>query len=155
MPRKEVENTLDGGSRITTEVLLFNEGGLMEKTCLNCHAEMPDGARACLRCEAMKEDIGDIDFGEVVDFANQAFSPDQLTQLSAMALTTTRDEFIRSLMVGDCPKCRGDQTRDCENDPDINDNCVGHCLDCGHLWCLECGASLPSETPVCTCFGSA
>ncbi len=48
------------------------------------------------------------------------------------------EEFHRLTMVGDCPKCGSSKTRDCEDSP-LGDSCVGICLDCAVLWCLECG----------------
>lgn len=48
-----------------------------------------------------------------------------------------RDQFVRSIMVGPCPKCGSDNTYDCECNPLLEDNTVGHCLDCDTYWCLE------------------
>jgi hypothetical protein len=31
----------------------------------------------------------------------------------------------------------------------INDICVGHCDNCGYLWCLECGNEIPSGKKGC------
>ena len=50
-----------------------------------------------------------------------------------------RDEFIRAIMVGVCPKCGGEDTYDCENNSLLEDNTIGHCLECETYWCLECG----------------
>ena len=50
-----------------------------------------------------------------------------------------RDRFVRALMVGSCPRCGGENTYDCENNPIFKDVTVGHCLDCETYWCLECG----------------
>ncbi len=56
--------------------------------------------------------------------------------------TDTEEQFISEMMVGECPKCGGERTRDCEEIPEMLDNTVGLCLDCGYLWCLECEGPL-------------
>ncbi len=50
----------------------------------------------------------------------------------------TVKEFIRITMVGECPLCGSENTMDCDDTP-LGDICVGICLDCFSLWCLECG----------------
>ena len=50
-----------------------------------------------------------------------------------------RDKFVREVMVGACPRCNGNNTYDCRNNPAWEDESVGHCLDCETYWCLECG----------------
>ena len=53
--------------------------------------------------------------------------------------SATGEEFVKRIMVGDCPKCGSSKTADCENDPDIDDPCVARCFECGQLWCPDCG----------------
>jgi len=80
-----------------------------------------------------------------------------------------RDDFIREIMIGNCPKCGSPNIHDCsapEFVPDIegkpmkigsecpvarmlDDPCIGHCDDCGYLWCLECCSGLSIENPNC------
>jgi len=67
-----------------------------------------------------------------------------------------RDMFIREIMVGDCPNCGSFNTHDCSKDDFdcevakmVDDPTVGHCDDCGYLWCLECGSELTIENHVC------
>jgi hypothetical protein len=50
-----------------------------------------------------------------------------------------RDEFVRSIIIGDCPMCGSQSTYGCENNPLLEDDTIGHCLDCDTYWCLECG----------------
>jgi hypothetical protein len=50
-----------------------------------------------------------------------------------------RDKNVRDEMVDACPNCGSKNTYDCENNPLIEDNTIGHCLDCETYWCLECG----------------
>jgi hypothetical protein len=54
----------------------------------------------------------------------------------------TEDQFLAEIMIGECPQCESDQTKDCENVDGIEDFSVGLCMDCGYLWCSECGRSL-------------
>lgn len=50
-----------------------------------------------------------------------------------------RDEFVRGVMVGTCPRCGSGDTYDCDKNPLLEDETIGHCLDCEAYWCLECG----------------
>ena len=50
-----------------------------------------------------------------------------------------RDEFVRAIMLGACPRCGSENTYGCENNPLLEDDTIGHCLDCDTYWCLECG----------------
>jgi hypothetical protein len=80
-----------------------------------------------------------------------------------------RDEFLREIFVGNCPRCGSSNTHDCKA-PDfaldlegkpmkigsecsvarmLDNPCVGHCDDCDYLWCLECGCELSMDNPVC------
>ena len=52
------------------------------------------------------------------------------------------DEFISAVMVGECPKCGSEKTRDAEDIKSMDDATVGVCMDCGYVWCLECGEPL-------------
>lgn len=65
---------------------------------------------------------------------------DYYTPLSLDELAQ-RDKLVNAIMVGTCPKCGSENTYDCDNPMEliINDSMVGHCLDCGIYWCLECG----------------
>ncbi|MFP4642309.1 MAG: hypothetical protein ACLFPU_09080 [Dehalococcoidia bacterium] len=63
-----------------------------------------------------------------------------------------RDKFLRAVMVGPCPKCDSNNTYDCANNPQLEDELIGHCLDCETYWCIECGyifekAGRPKECP--------
>jgi len=84
--------------------------------------------------------------------------------------------FANYFLVGNCPNCGSWNTHDCEA-PDFDvfpivpingapkqiiksgsecgvarqlDNpSIGHCDDCGYLWCLDCGTELSIENPDC------
>jgi hypothetical protein len=49
------------------------------------------------------------------------------------------DSFVGLAMVKACPECGSENYHDCENSPLLEDYTIGHCLDCGIYWCLECG----------------
>jgi hypothetical protein len=78
---------------------------------------------------------------EVADEVRQAF----LNSGSA-------EEFATRILVGNCPKCGGLETGNCENDPDIGELLVGRCYDCGQLWCTVCGRLLEPKAAVCDCW---
>jgi hypothetical protein len=58
------------------------------------------------------------------------------------------DDFIRQILVGNCPICGIDNTDDCENNT-FADNCVGICNSCKALWCLECGFIFKKDQTEC------
>ncbi len=65
--------------------------------------------------------------------------PSAMSELIELAeQCDSEDEFANLIMVGPCPQCDSENTGDCENDPEIEDPCVGHCGDCGQLWCCDC-----------------
>jgi hypothetical protein len=67
-------------------------------------------------------------------------SPDLLNELcDVFNKSASGQEFVDRIMVGDCPQCGNSKTGDCENDPEIENPCVGRCFECGLLWCLDCG----------------
>lgn len=74
-------------------------------------------------------------------FEKGIFARESCTEYEPLPLDQLleRDEFVRGIMVGSCPKCGSEDTYDCENNPLLEDNTVGHCLDCETYWCLECG----------------
>ena len=63
-------------------------------------------------------------------------------------LGKTAEEFANRIMVGECPKCRSEDTDHCEHDPEINEILVCRCYDCGRLWRTECGCLLNTEAPL-------
>ena len=70
----------------------------------------------------------------------EAMSPELLSELTQLAGSCeSEEEFADLIMVGPCPKCDSDNTNDCEDDPVIDDPCIGRCGDCGQLWCCDCG----------------
>ena len=70
----------------------------------------------------------------------------------ALHRSKTGEEFVNRIMVGECPKCGSEDTRDCEHDPEIDSVAVGRCLDCGHLWCTVCSGLLEEDCPSCACW---
>ncbi|MGR3178731.1 MAG: hypothetical protein ACUZ8E_11800 [Candidatus Anammoxibacter sp.] len=68
--------------------------------------------------------------------------------LKNMVKELDKEEFISAVMVGPCPNCKSDKTMDCENTP-FEDICIGLCLECYILWCLECGEIFKKDQKVC------
>ncbi|HXT58035.1 MAG TPA: hypothetical protein VN699_05340 [Pirellulales bacterium] len=96
------------------------------KFCSHCEAELTPGPAAAEEAAAAG--------------ALSAMGPDVANELlDAMNESATGEEFVNRIMVGDCPQCGSSNTGDSENDPEIEDPCVGRCFDCGLLWCLDCG----------------
>jgi hypothetical protein len=59
--------------------------------------------------------------------------------------STSEEQFIAEIMIGECAKCGSNQTKDCEKVEGIEDFSVGLCINCGYLWCSECGRSLVQD----------
>jgi len=123
--------------------------------CWNCGGEIPDAAKRCLHCEALVDDS--VEFGEEdIAFVGEmldAMPPEVLGQLgAAFQQSETCEDFVNRIMVGNCPRCDSSETSDCDNDPEINDICIGRCFQCGLVWCLDCGQVFqPSQTGCSQC----
>lgn len=59
--------------------------------------------------------------------------------------TTTEEEFLSAILVGDCPECGSKRTIDCTDIEGVDDPTLGLCKDCGYFWCIECGSRLISS----------
>jgi hypothetical protein len=108
--------------------------------CWSCQKEIPNNAEFCSHCEA--EVIAEPSTKEQAAAADVlgAMSSDLISELrDAFDKSDSGEDFVNRIMVGDCPQCGGSKTGDCENDPEIDDPCVGRCYGCGQLWCLDCG----------------
>jgi len=55
---------------------------------------------------------------------------------------TSPEDFATQIFVGECPQCLSNNTRDCEDVPEIEDIGLGLCKDCGHIWCTYCGRTV-------------
>ena len=90
-----------------------------------------------------------MDSEEMSDVAKDFFDslpPEAQTELmSMMDKAETVDDLIAFTLIGPCPRCGNELTRDgmseAENEED-GDPTVGICPDCGHRWCIECGQTL-------------
>jgi hypothetical protein len=108
--------------------------------CWSCRKEISDTAKRCPHCEAEVVEGPTEEWKAAALDALASMEPEVLSELrDAFEQSATGEEFLNRIMVGDCPKCGSSKTADCENDPDIEDPCVGRCLECGQLWCLDCG----------------
>jgi hypothetical protein len=52
------------------------------------------------------------------------------------------EQFLAEMLTGECPQCGSRNTKDCAEMRGIEDFTVGICMNCGMLWCSECGRSL-------------
>lgn len=118
--------------------------------CWNCRRVVSDEALFCQYCEA--------DLQVPIPDGAEEFVSDLLESMDDATLQTLRaafersenaDEFVSRVMIGDCPRCRSSNVDDCENDTRVEDITVGQCLECGFLWCLECGEPLDLDHPDC------
>ena len=76
---------------------------------------------------------------EQAEMLMQNIDPDAANELVNLAdQCDSEEEFVNMIMVGPCPKCESVDTRDCEDDPEIDDPTIGRCGDCGQLWCCDC-----------------
>jgi len=79
---------------------------------------------------------------EILWFSLTQLPPDVQEALSlAVQKYNNVEDFTSAIMVGPCPKCAGEKTRDWD-DIGLDDATVGTCLECGYTWCLECGDAL-------------
>jgi len=62
----------------------------------------------------------------------------QFAQLPTVKIVE-HDSSMEATMVKVCPECSSENCHDCEANPLLEDYTIGHCLDCGTYWCLECG----------------
>lgn len=71
--------------------------------------------------------------------------PDDVKEglLEACKVADSPEDLYGMLMVGDCPVCGSDKTRDTNETP-LDDPAVGICMDCHTMWCLDCGTVLES-----------
>ena len=120
--------------------------------CWNCHKEIPDNAKACVHCEASLEEKPSLEEMKAVGGILADMPPDVLQDLhKAVSESSTAEEFVNRIFVGDCPKCNSENTGCCEHDPEIDNICVGRCFDCGQLFCTECLKLLEAGKTDCSC----
>ena len=65
---------------------------------------------------------------------------DELLRLADEA--DSEEEFVRTVFVGDCPRCDSAKTAISGPADGEEDLTVGLCKACGYLWCLECECQL-------------
>jgi hypothetical protein len=121
--------------------------------CWNCGKKIRRNARACEFCAVPAEPDDDPPIGEAeMREIMKAMPPEAMEELrKAAAGSKTTEEFVHRIMVGPCPRCGSDRTRDCGADPQIEDPATGRCLACGQLWCTFCERLLTAEEPSCNC----
>ncbi|MFV2067864.1 MAG: hypothetical protein ACC645_12890 [Pirellulales bacterium] len=108
--------------------------------CWSCQKEIPEAAKYCPHCEAEVEKEPTAEERAAIENAMAGMSPELIDELrDTFEKSATGEDFVNRIMIGDCPKCGSSNTGDCENDPEVEDLCVGRCFDCGQLWCPDCG----------------
>lgn len=121
--------------------------------CWNCGKPLPPGARACQFCEAPVEQAPTAEEMDAVQSMLGMMDPATREQMMNLAKECdSAEEFVRQILTGDCPRCGSAQTEDCMNDPELENPCIGRCLECGYLWCSECGQTLDPKSPYCPCW---
>jgi hypothetical protein len=121
--------------------------------CSNCHREIPETAKVCQYCEASVERKPTEEELEAVNEVVAQLPPEIRSELWDKFLTTnTSEEFVNSIMVGPCPRCKSSNTADCDNDPEINEILLARCYDCGQFWCAECGKIMSNDERFCECW---
>ena len=118
--------------------------------CFNCGKSIPDDAKACKFCEAPAEDPPTAEEMELAAGILEAMDPELQSIIRAAAEnSSTAEEFMTRMMVGDCPTCDSDDVGDCGEDPTIEHPCIGRCYQCGQIWCLDCGELLATDVVKC------
>lgn len=110
-----------------------------DSVCWSCEKKLPEGASRCMHCEAAVEDAPTQEDAAMLMELLGEMDPSLMNEMRQMALECeTGEDFVNRLMVGECPKCESDNTGNCENDPEIDDPCIGRCFDCSQLFCCDC-----------------
>jgi hypothetical protein len=121
--------------------------------CLNCGKKIPRNAKICQFCEATVEPGPSKEEESLVRNLMDQLPPGSLEELrAAIERGDTAEQFADRVFVGDCPKCGGEETGNCEADPEIGELLVGRCYQCGQLWCTECGRLLQRDATSCECW---
>ena len=121
--------------------------------CWNCDRDIPKTAKICGYCESpVEEEPTEEEMAAARDLL-ESLPPDAVADLHRVIRdTATAEEFLDRIFVGDCPKCGGTHTADCEDDLEIGEMLVGRCYDCGQLWCTECLRLLEPTAASCPCW---
>lgn len=67
---------------------------------------------------------------------------DPKAHLEAMRIREEAENFANRLMIGNCPRCGSERTKDCAEVVGLEDPLINSCLGCGFMWCNECGHEL-------------
>lgn len=107
--------------------------------CWSCGKPVPKTAVHCPHCEAEVEELPSEELqAEAMQLLSQ-MDPSLIAMFQVIAeQSTSGEDFVNRVMIGPCPRCDSDSTMDCENDPEIDDPCIGRCGDCGLLFCSDC-----------------
>ena len=120
--------------------------------CWNCGKNLPEKAQRCKFCEAPVEAEPTEEDVEVVRDILEQMPPEALDEFDRVfRQSSSAEDFVNRIMVGECPRCSSTETGDCDKDPEIEDILVGRCYQCGQLWCTECQRLVEAANPHCDC----
>jgi hypothetical protein len=121
--------------------------------CWSCNRPIPETATICAHCEAPVMPEPTPEEWEAARQLLENLPPEAAAELQqALLSSSTGEEFVDRIFVGDCPKCQSTNTGNCESDPEIAELLVGRCFDCGQLWCTECCQLLQPQRAFCPCW---
>ncbi len=115
--------------------------------CWNCHNEIPDGAKSCSYCEKMqdRESVEPEALEEVLEAIDKA-EPGLVDQLLAMAeCCETAEDFANAIFSTGCPACGSKKSETCEDVLGIENIMVGRCIECGKIFCTDCGQAFEKD----------
>src|SRR5690349_7447779 len=83
--------------------------------CLNCNRDIPDTAKICGHCETLVVEPPTEEEMEAARAFLEQLPPDAAAELQQALLDSdTAEEFADRILVGNCPKCDGVNTGNCE-----------------------------------------
>ncbi|MDD4889348.1 MAG: hypothetical protein PHU85_05410 [Phycisphaerae bacterium] len=121
--------------------------------CWACKKEIAKSAKSCPHCDAPAEGlVGGPELEQMAAELLGKMDPAARAELEKlMANSSSAEDFVNQVMIGDCPKCGSADTEDCGNDPELEGIGVARCRSCGWLWCAMCGRELPDAETPCPC----
>ncbi len=132
------------------------KGELVFVRCWSCNKVISDSAKMCAHCEARVPAATDPERAtpDPLEVGGPLPTEIQAELRRALEESASGDDFVNQIMTGDCPKCGGSKTSDCEDAPGLDDPALGRCFDCGTMGCLECGGARDELGAKCACWST-